>query len=143
MIVTILSIILFLIFIILGGFHFYWFLGGIWAIEKVIPSKGNVASTLAIPKFATLIVGLVLILFGFMYLIKPGFINVPIPIWLLNYGFWIVPSIFILRAIGEFNYVGFFKKITNTEFAKTDSKLFSPLCLAIGIIGILIQLINK
>jgi len=146
MIISILSIILFLIFTILGGFHFYWFLGGVWAIEKVIPSKENVASTLTIPKFATLIVGLVLVLFGLMYLIKSEFTNVPIPIpipiWVTNYGYWVIPSIFILRAIGEFNYVGFFKKQNNTEFAKADSKLFTPLCLAIGIIGILIQLMN-
>jgi len=37
-----------------------------------------------------------------------------------------------LRAIGEFKYLGFFKKIKNTEFAIADSKLFSPLSLAIG-----------
>jgi hypothetical protein len=143
MIITTLSIILFTVFTILGGFHFYWFLGGIWGIEKVIPSKDNVAIVLTIPKFATLIVGLVLVLFGLMYLIKSGLINVSIPIWLTNYGYWVVPSIFILRAIGEFNYVGFFKKIINTKFAKADSKLFSPLCLVIGIIGILIQLMTK
>jgi len=143
MIITTLSIILFLIFTILGGFHLYWFFGGIWALEKVIPSKDNVANTLRIPKFATLIVGLVLISFGLIYLIKTGLINVPIPIWVANYGCWVIPSIFILRSIGEFNYIGFFKKIKNTEFAKADSKLFSPLCLAIGIIGILIQFIDK
>jgi len=143
MIVTILSITLFLIFTVLGGFHFYWFLGGVWGLEKVIPSKDNVVSTIQIPKLATLIVGLILISFGLMYLIKSNLINIPIPIWITNYGYWLIPSIFLLRAIGEFNYVGFFKKIKNTEFAKADSKIFSPLCLIIGIIGILIQLISK
>ena len=143
MINTTLSIILFLTFIILGNFHFYWFFGGVWGLEKVIPSKGNTASTLTIPKFGTLIVGLVFVLFGLMYLIKSGFVNVSIPILVTDYAYWIIPSVFIIRAIGDFNYVGFFKKIKNTEFAKADSKLFSPLCLAIGIIGIVIQLINK
>ncbi len=143
MITTILSIILFIIFIVLGGFHFYWLFGGVWGLEKVIPSKDNKASTLTIPKFATLLVGLVLVLFGLMYLIKSGLINVQVPYWVTNYGFWVIPSIFILRAIGDFNYVGFFKKIKNTEFAKSDSKIFSPLCLIIGIIGILIQFISK
>jgi len=143
MITTILSLILFLIFSILGGFHFYWLLGGVWGLKKVIPSKKNKASTLTIPKFATLLVGLVLTLFGLIYLLKLGFINVQIPYWATNYGFWVIPSIFILRAIGDFNYVGFFKKIKNTEFARADSKLFSPLCLIIGIIGIIIQIVNK
>ena len=143
MIVIILSTILFLIFTILGSFHFYWLLGGVWGLEKVIPSKGDKASTLSIPKLATLIVGFVLILFGLIYLIKSGLINIQVPNWVADYGYWFIPSIFILRAIGEFKYVGFFKKIKNTEFAKADSKIFSPLCLIIGIIGILIQLMNK
>ncbi|VAW27702.1 hypothetical protein MNBD_BACTEROID06-1065 [hydrothermal vent metagenome] len=143
MIITILSLILFLIFSALGGFHFYWLFGGIWGLEKVIPSKNNKASTLTIPKFATLLVGLGLTLFGLIYLVKPGLINIQIPNWATNYGFWVIPSIFIIRAIGDFNYVGFFKKIKNTEFAKADSKIFSPLCLIIGIIGIVIQLIGK
>jgi len=142
MIVIILSIILFLTFTVLGGFHFYWLFGGIWGLEKVIPTKGNEVSTMSIPKLATLIVGLVLVLFGLIYLMKSGLINVQTPNWIINYGYWIIPSIFIIRAIGDFKYVGFFKKIQNTEFGKSDSRLFSPLCLTIGLIGILIQLIK-
>ena len=140
--VIILSIILFLIFIILGGFHFYWLFGGTWGLKKAIPTKTNKTSTMSIPKLATLIVGLILISFGLVYLIKSGLTNVQVPTLVENYGYWLIPSIFILRAIGEFNYVGFFKKIKDTEFGKADSKIFSPLCLIIGIIGILIQLIK-
>lgn len=43
-------------------------------------------------------------------------------------------TIFTLRAIGEFNAVGFFKKIKDTEFAIYDTKYFSPLCLILGAI---------
>lgn len=142
MIIIILSVILFLIFSVLGGFHFYWFFGGIWGLEKVIPTKNDESSTLSIPKIATLIVGIVLVLFGLIYLMKSGVTIVQVPNWVINYGYWFIPSIFILRAIGEFKYVGFFKTIKNTEFAKADSKIFSPLCIGIGIIGILIQLIK-
>ncbi len=141
MIIEILSIILFLVFMALSGFHFYWILGGKWGTDKVIPTKSNEASALAIPKFATLIVALVLMSFGLLYLAKSGLIALQVPNW-VNYGYWFIPSIFILRAIGEFNYVGFFKKIKHTKFAKADSKLFSPLCLGIGVIGILIQLLK-
>lgn len=143
MIAIILSIILFLIFTVLGAFHFYWLFGGTWGLKKAIPTKSNEVNTISIPKLATLIVGLVLVLFGLIYFMKSGLINVQVPDWLTNYGYWFIPSLFILRAIGEFNYVGFFKKIKNTEFAQADSKIFSPLCLTIGIIGILLQLMNK
>jgi hypothetical protein len=48
-----------------------------------------------------------------------------------------------LRAIGDFNYVGFFKKIKHTKFGKNDTKYFSPLCLTIGVLTIILELINK
>jgi hypothetical protein len=143
MIAIVLSLILFLIFTILGGFHFYWLFGGVWGLKKVIPTRGKELKSISIPKLATLIVGLVLVLFGLMYLIKSELINIEIPNWLIHYGYWFIPSIFILRAIGDFKYVGIFKKIKNTEFAKADNKVFIPLCLVIGIVGILTILINN
>ena len=56
MIIPILSITLFLIFTLLGGFHFYWLFGGIWGVKKAIPTKGTEENTIPIPKLATLIV---------------------------------------------------------------------------------------
>ena len=140
MIIMILSLILFAVFSVLCGFHFYWFFGGTWGVEKVIPTQDNEQCAQSIPQFATLLVALVLVSFGLLYLIKSGLINVNLPNWITIYSYWIMPAIFIIRAIGEFKYVGFFKKIKNTEFAKADSTIFSPLCMSIGIIGIFIQL---
>ncbi len=143
MITTILSIILLIIFTLLGFIHFYWLFGGKWGLENVIPTKDNKSIPLSIPKFATLVVALVLVLFGLIYLVKSGITNIQVPNWVTNYVYWVIPSIFILRAIGDFKYVGLFKKIKNTEFAIADSKWFIPLCLMIGIFGMLIQLLNK
>lgn len=142
MITTILSIILFVIFSALGLIHFYWLSGGKWGLEKALPTKNNGEKAIEPPKIATVIVGIGLISFGLIYLIKTGLFNFQVPNWIITYGSWIIPSIFILRAIGDFNYVGIFKKIKNTEFAKADSKWFIPLCLTIGILGILIQIVK-
>ncbi|WP_225037393.1 DUF3995 domain-containing protein [Winogradskyella sp. SM1960] len=141
--ITVLSIILFVIFSSLGFIHFYWLLGGKWGLEKALPTKEAGQKAMEPPKIATVIVGIGLISFGLIYLIKTGLINFQIPNWIVTYGSWTIPCIFILRAIGDFNYVGLFKKIKNTEFSKADSKWFIPLCLTIGILGILIQLMNK
>ena len=35
--------------------------------------------------------------------------------------------------------MGVFKSVKETDFGKLDTKLFSPLCLIIGVFGILIQ----
>ncbi len=143
MIVTILSIVLFLIFTFLGAIHFYWIFGGRWGLSKAIPTKSNQANTRPIPKFATLIVALVLLTFGLVYLLKSGWIHIQVPTAVLKFAYWFIPIIFIIRAFGEFKYVGLFKKIKDTEFAKADTNIFVPLCLCIGLAGLLIQLMNK
>jgi len=140
MVAQILALVLFLVFMVLSGFHFYWFFGGEWGLAKVIPSKGSQAETLAIPKFATLLVAIVLLSFGLIYLLSSGIIQLQLPKLLTNFVYWFIPVIFILRSIGEFRYVGFFKNIKDTDFAKADTQIFSPLCLGIGVFGILIQI---
>ena len=138
MITNILSILLFTIFFILGSIHFYWAFGGKWAIKNAIPTKSENETTSFRPSFlATLSVGLVLVAFAFFYLNQINFINVKSPKW-TNLLLWVLPLLFLLRSIGEFKYVGFFKSIKTTNFAKWDTKLYVPLCFAISIIGFLI-----
>ena len=40
--------------------------------------------------------------------------------------------ILLIRAIGDFKYAGFFKRIKGTHFADYDSWLYSPFCLLSG-----------
>lgn len=140
---TLLSTTLFVIFTSLGFIHFYWLSGGKWGLEKALPTKEMGEKAIEPPMIATMIVGIGLVSFGLFYLIKSGLVSLQIPNWIMLYIGWIIPSVFILRAIGDFNYVGFFKKIKNTDFAEADTKWFVPLCLTIGIIGMVIQLMNK
>lgn len=141
MLIQVLSIILFLIFTVLSGFHVYWLFGGTWGTQSVFPTKLNEATTIKIPKFATLIVALGLATMAYLYLIKSGLAVNHLPSWITRYAYWIIPCLFILRAIGEFNYVGLFKKVKETKFGKADTRIFSPLCLFIGIAGLLIQFV--
>lgn len=138
----ILSILLCIIFSVLGLIHLNWVIGGKFGFEKSIPSKENGEKVINPRKIESAIVGIGLIVFGVFYLIKSVLLEFNILDWIMKYGGWIIPTIFLLRAIGEFKYIGFFKKIKDTEFGKWDSKLFSPLCLFIGICGVLIQMIK-
>jgi len=69
------------------------------------------------------------------------FVFSPLSRFLLSICGWAIPAIFLLRALGDFRYVGFFKKVKTTPFAKADTKFFSPLCLMLGLFGIAIQLL--
>lgn len=41
--------------------------------------------------------------------------------------------IFAVRAIGDFRYVGFFKHIRGSRFARMDTMCYSPLCAALSL----------
>jgi hypothetical protein len=139
---TIFAIILFLIFLLLSSIHFHWGLGGRWGSEAVIPVKDNTEKVMMPGPLPTFIVAFGLLGFGLFILIKSRLINLNLPLWLEKYGLWVIAGIFILRAIGEFKYVGFFKKIKHTKFGQNDTKYYSPLCLLIGTLTIFIELNN-
>ena len=42
------------------------------------------------------------------------------------------PAPVLMRAIGDFRYVGFFKRVRGSRFARMDTTLYSPLCLALA-----------
>ena len=138
----ILSILLSLILIVLGMIHLNWVIGGKFGYVESLPTKENGERVLNPKKIDSAIIGIGLIAFGIFYMIESGLIEYSLPEWIIKYGGWIIPIIFLLRAVGEFKYVGFFKSVRKTDFGKLDTKLFSPLCLIIGILGIIIQLIK-
>jgi hypothetical protein len=69
-------------------------------------------------------------------------LSIWLPQWFVANGLWLIAGVFMLRAIGEFKYVGFFKKVRKTAFGLNDTKFYSPLCLLIGLLMMIIQL-NK
>ncbi|WP_298878852.1 DUF3995 domain-containing protein [uncultured Polaribacter sp.] len=139
---NILLTVLFLTFLTLGIIHFYWAFGGEWAIKNAIPTKKENENIDFRPgTFITFLVGVFLVAFAFFYLFKSDYFVVELPSW-TSYFLWILPSIFLLRAIGDFKYVGFFRSIKTTLFAKWDKKLFSPLCLFLSVLGFVILYLN-
>ncbi|MFG4005143.1 DUF3995 domain-containing protein [Flavobacterium aquidurense] len=138
----IITLLLFLIFATISALHFYWGFGGKWGSQAVVPTKDD-GMPLFVPRtISTFIVAIGLLGFGIFYLIKYGLIAVSLPEWLNKSGFWIIISIFILRAIGDFNYVGFFKKHKSSEFAIKDTKYYAPLCLLIGVLTLILVFCN-
>ena len=138
---TVIAIILFLVFVFISSIHFYWSFGGKWGSDAVLPTKDDNNTKVLNPTILpTLIVAFGLLGFGLFILVMSGLIAFNTPQWLNKYGLWIIASIFTLRSIGDFNYVGFFKKIKQTKFGKNDTKYFSPLCLTIGILTIILEL---
>jgi hypothetical protein len=139
MMLTVSAWLLVLLFSMLSGLHFYWALGGRWAIDVVVPVNSKGEKVLKASSIASLVVGVILGVFA-MYYLTCVVDWITLPLIMHQIIGWLIPIIFLLRAIGDFNYVGFTKKIKNTAFAKLDTTYFSGLCLAIAVLGIIVQL---
>jgi hypothetical protein len=118
---------------LLSGIHLYWAAGGSWGGEAAVPSNG-MAPLFRSSKTNTILVAVALALSGWFVLEFSGAVkSFLFSEWLLLYGGWALSVVFLLRAVGDFRWLGFFKKQTNTLFAKWDTRLHSPLCLFLGV----------
>ena len=133
-----LGVILAVIFAILSLLHFYWAAGGRFGVGSAIPQVNDVPAFTPSP-LATVLVGIALLLAMLTILGQIELWGKFIPKWIFRGGTLGLSLIFFLRAIGEFNLVGFFKKSSDSAFAFWDTFLFSPLCLFIAVLAFLIS----
>ncbi len=136
------SVLLFAVFLFLSSLHIYWGFGGKWGGSAVLPAKDDGQHVMMPGLLPCLIVAIGLAAVGLLVLINTGMIAFALPSWLQQYGLWIICGIFTLRAIGDFRYVGFFKQIKHTTFGKNDTRYYSPLCLAIGLLTALLEMLR-
>ncbi|KAA0547114.1 DUF3995 domain-containing protein [Bacillus sp. BGMRC 2118] len=122
-----------LLFIMIGMLHMYWAFGGKWGVNSVLPTDDDRTQPVLQPRMGgTLFIGLLCFFASVLLFVQLDMITTiqssPLSKWLCVAG----GIVFLLRAIGEGKYVGFFKKIKHTTFAKQDTTLYSPLCVWIS-----------
>jgi hypothetical protein len=130
--VTILAWSLGLVLAVLGLLHIAWAFGGLTGDLPVVPERDGM------PLFrpsrgTTLGVALLLLAAAILVAQQGGVLPYLVPAQVATLGSWTIALTFTARAVGEFRYVGLFKRVRGTRFARWDTRLFSPLCLAIGI----------
>ncbi len=116
----------------LSVLHVYWGVRGELGRSAAIPEVDGRplflptrAACFAVAGLLAVAVGLLLI--GGRYLPDFG------PGWLGTVGPLAVGVVLVARAVGDFKYVGFFKRVHGSRFAVLDSRCFSPLCLVLGL----------
>lgn len=130
---SIISVIILVVFILLGMLHVYWAMGGKAGVSKVIPevegkpaiTPGKVVTLLV--AFALIGIGVVAYILGNMNLASYSYGH-----YIIYIG-WFLAAVFLIRAIGDFKLVGFFKRHKCSEFALYDTRYYSPFCLLISI----------
>ena len=139
---SVLTIAVCVIFLVLALWHFRMALAPATAKSAAVP--GVQGKPLFVPsRRATVAVGIVLVLFAVLVAVTGGLVPLAlprvVPVWLscgLALGL-------LARAIGEFKYVGFFKRVRGSPFAKLDTLVYSPLCLLLSAGIALVALYNR
>lgn len=121
-----------LIFSLIALLHVYWAMGGRWGGEAAIPHTDTQEPLFQPGIIATLVVAGGLFGFAAVHVMALGYLQIGLEQY-TGMALIAIAAIFLLRAIGNFNYVGFFKKKKNSVFAQNDSKFYSPLCVVIFI----------
>jgi hypothetical protein len=119
-------------FVFLAGAHVYWAFGGRLAVGTTIPTAHGTRLFEPSPT-ATLMVAAALLIFACAIAAARGWLGDRIPMSIIRLLIFGISLVFLLRAIGDFRYVGFFREVSDTPFAYWDLRLYSPLCVAIAL----------
>ena len=121
-----------LVFVVLALWHFVMALATTSGESLAVPSVNG--KSLFVPsRKATFAVGIVLLLFAGLVASTAGIVSVGLPSVALPWLSYALALGLLARAIGEFKYVGFFKRVRGTRFSKLDSLVYSPLCLVLAL----------
>jgi hypothetical protein len=112
--------------------HFCW---GIASMEEeaVLASEYEDQSLAAPTNTECLDVAAALILASVIVAARGELLRSPMPEAWTHIGAFAVGTVLIARGIGDFRYVGFFKRVRDTAFAEWDTRLFSPISFLLGV----------
>jgi len=139
-VIVIPATILLVIFFLLSGLHFHWAFGGRWGLASAIPQENGVP-IFTPGSLATALVALALLGAAVVPLWRAGLFTIG-PVWLPRAGMGLLAVVFALRAIGDFRYCGFFKRIKGTAFARNDTRLYTPLCALVSALAVWLALMG-
>ena len=119
----------------IAAVHLYWAAGGTAGKAGAIPSRGGMPILSPSP-LSTSLVGVALLGMAVVVGSTASLLPPLLPAGLLRGASAVLALVFAVRAVGEFRYVGFFKRVRGSVFAGRDTFLYSPLCLLIAFVAI-------
>ena len=129
---NLLAIAIVTVFVVLALVHAYWAFGGRITWLAVVPEvKGRPAFTPS--ALATFVVAGALFACAGLIAATAGVLVVPVSPSVLTWLTFALALVLLLRAVGDFRLVGFFKRVRGTNFARLDTAVYSPLCLALSL----------
>lgn len=120
-------------FVVIGLWHVYMAFAKKSSNDSAaIPSVNG--KPLFVPSMqATLAVACALFVFALLVAATAGMVSLGLPNKLLTLSCYALAFGLLARAVGDFKYVGFFKKVRDSRFAFMDTFVYSPLCLMLAV----------
>ena len=117
---------------LLSLLHAYWACGGAWGKGVAVPER-NGRAAFKPSRLATTLVAIGLANCAVLVAALADWLALPLSLGVLRVLGQVVAGLFLVRAIGDFRLVGFFKRVRGTRFADFDTSFYSPLCLALAL----------
>jgi hypothetical protein len=124
------------ILLLAAALHIYWAAGGKAGKAAAVPMAEGRAVIKPSP-LGTALVAAGLCMIAALLAFRIGWLKLPSVAnnnVFVQIAAWLIAAVFALRAIGDFRYVGFFKRICDSKFARLDTLAYSPLCAALAVL---------
>lgn len=122
-------------FTALGLLHVYWALGRTRVSAAVVPTRTDGTAVMKPGPFASLVVALLLFAAALLLAERGGWGPGVVPPFWRTAGTAGVALAMLLRGIGDLRYVGLFRRVRGTAFARMDARYYTPLVLALAVIA--------
>jgi hypothetical protein len=116
----------------LGLIHLYWAAGGRAGSTAALPERSGQPTFQPGPIVTVGVAGGLFAAAGVL-LTRLELVRTPVNQRWASRGAWTIAMLFGLRALGDFQYVGVFKRVQGTPFARWDTALYTPLCIMIAV----------
>jgi hypothetical protein len=126
--ISVVAIVTALVLAALSMTHIYWALGGRRGQSAVVPTMGD-RPLISPSTGATLTVAALLALSA---IIVVGAAAGWTPTAVFRVGCVGIAVVLLARSIGDRRYFGLLKRVRDTKFARRDTQVYTPLCLALA-----------
>lgn len=122
-----------------AGFHFYWGFGGRVGFDAALPQRAGSGQRVFTPSArGAHLVGALLLVMVMLVAAQAGWLGGWFPAWPLPAAWTraavaLLAAVFLVRALGAFEYAGWFKRVRDTRFARFDTWFYCPLCLVLAL----------
>lgn len=130
------------IFTLLALLHVTWAFSD-RAPGAVVPTRHDGEPLFRPSRAQTLAVAAALTLAAYIVLERGGPGPGWLPPWARAVGAWGLAMAMLARGIGDFRYVGLFKRHRDSAFARQDTRLFTPLVLVLALVSGLIAALGR